>query len=465
MNLDFFFRNKESRMHFIGIGGIGMSGIAKILLELKCRIWGSDWINNVNVTELKKLGANVFEKHMAENLEKSKIVVFSNAIKSNNVEFVEAKKRKLITLRRAEMLSCLINSKFGIAIAGAHGKTTVSSLISTIFTKAASDASFVVGGNLKQFKNSAKLGQGKFFITEADESDGSFLRLLSNISIITNVDAEHIDYFGNIERIMNGFLEFSNNTRPIGAVVACCDDPYLKNNLFKIKRRVVTYGLSEESFFSAKNIKHEGPYLTFTVLAKKKALGDIRVLLSGTHNVQNALGAITACIESGIGFNVIKNALCGFCGTERRFSLANKDSGNVLVIDDYAHHPSEIAALVDATKAAFPNRRVFIFFQPHRYSRTSNLLDKFVASLSMADYVFITDIYSAGETPVNNISSKILVNKMKKNGFLNAFYTGSLGSSNAEIIKHIKPGDILLVAGAGDINKNIANLLHLTKEL
>lgn len=437
-------------IHFVGIGGIGMSGIAEVLHKEGYKVTGSDLKDSETTKRLSNLGIKVYIGHRAENIGDAHVVVVSSAV-SDNIEVIEANRRSIPVISRAEMLAELGRLKYAILVAGAHGKTTTTSLISDILTHASFDPTVIIGGRLKATGCNAKLGRGKFLVAEADESDGSFLKLSPTIAVTTNIDREHMDFFKTMDSLKRAFLSFMNKVPFYGVSVLCIEDEYLCELLPSLNRRYITYGFRSEAVLSAINIKKGIMSVSFEVVYKGKNIGDFYLPLPGLHNVLNALAAIGVALELQVDIPKIKEALRGFGGIERRFELKGEVEG-IKVFDDYAHHPTEIKATLRAAKEMFPGR-LFAIFQPHRYTRTKDLMDEFSSSFNDADSVILLDIYSAGEKPLEGINTETLFERIKKAGHKDALYIKDKDAVTAHIVSNIKRGDVIFTLGAGDVWK------------
>ena len=441
------------KIHFVGIGGSGMSGIAEILLDLGYNVSGSD-VKRSDVTDhLKKLGAKINIGHKKENVRGAHVVVQSTAIKGENPEIQQALKHKITVIPRVEMLAEIARLKYTVTIAGTHGKTTTTSLCALILESGGFDPTVVIGGRLNNIKSGAKAGKGKFLVAEADESDGSFLKLSPSITVVTNIDNDHLDFYGNIENIKQAFIKHLNSVPFYGCSIICVDDKNINKILKHIKRRYYTYGLNSKADFTAKNIKVIDYGFSFDVIFKGKNLGRVKLSLPGRHNILNALSAIAVGVELGIKFSDIKEALGKFAGVARRLEIKGFKKG-VMVIDDYGHHPTEISATISAIKANWPNSRLIAIFQPHRYSRTAHLYSEFGKCFAGADKVILMDIYPAGEKPISGINSKLVYDSMKKNK-VNVDYYKDLKI----LSKQLNDKDIVLTLGAGDVWKTGEELL------
>ncbi len=439
---------RYQNIHFVGIGGIGMSGIAEVLLNLGYRISGSDQKRSSITTRLRKKGAKVFYVHSPAHIDGSHVVVISSAVRPNNPEVVAAKKLSVPVIPRAEMLAELMRLKYGIAIAGSHGKTTTTSLIGQILFGAKLDPTVVIGGRVNSLKTNAKLGKGEFLVAEADESDGSFLKLNPTIAVITNIDPEHLDHYKDFEALKGTFVEFANKAPFYGSIVVCADHPVVQELIPRLQRKVVSYGLEGSPDYTVARIRQEGLKQKFEVYFRKEKLGPVTLHLPGRHNVANALAAIAVGRELEIPFRKIAQALCAFRGIERRFQVLY--SNDVTVIDDYGHHPAEIKATLNALREAFPKRRLVTLFQPHRYSRTRDLFSDFTAAFEQTDLLILTEIYGAGEEPIVGISSRALYDAM---GSEKVAYHPDQAALADLVLEKIQPGDVILTLGAGDITK------------
>jgi UDP-N-acetylmuramate--alanine ligase len=448
---------KIKKIHFVGIGGSGMSGIAEVLLNLGYQISGSD-LKETEVTErLKKLGARIFYAHKRENIAGVQVVVVSSAITKDNPEVLSALEQKIPVIPRAEMLAELARLKYTIAIAGTHGKTTTTSLIGTILSEANFDPTLVVGGRLRGLDTGAKLGKGDFLVAEADESDGSFLKISPTITIVTNIDDDHLDHYGTMEKLENTFVQFINKVPFYGWSILCLDDPGIRKILSSLERKFYTYGLENNADFMAKDIIYDNWESKFTVYFQGKKIGQVNLHLPGRHNISNALAAIACAINLEINFPVIKKALAGFKGIERRLQVRG-EKNSITVIDDYGHHPSEIKATLSAIKQRWAKNRLIVIFQPHRYTRTKILADEFGQAFTQADIIKLMEIYPAGEKPLPGISAKLIYDSIKKKGMnVNMFSSGEV----SKLVKELKPGDIVLTLGAGDVWKLGEELLKI----
>lgn len=444
-------------IHFVGIGGIGMSGIAEVLHNLGYEITGSDAKDSETTRRLKNLGIKVQIGHKAENVDDAHVVVISSAVSNDNAEVVEAKRKSIPVIPRAEMLAEIARLKYGVLIAGAHGKTTTTSLISTVLAHAGFDPTVVIGGRLRATGSNAKLGQGDFLVAEADESDGSFLKLSPTIAVVTNVDREHMDYFKTLDAIKDAFVSFMNKVPFYGAVIACIENDDLRKLIPFVQKRCITYGLSAAADVYASNIDRGFMSVTFDVVYKGVDLGRYMIPVPGIHNVLNSLAAITAAMELKIDQELIKEALIKFSGIQRRFELKGEERG-IKVFDDYGHHPTEIKAVLRAAKEGLnigekDKGQLFVIFQPHRYTRTRDVIDQFADCFNDADALCLMDIYSAGEKPIEGVHSKILFEKIKKTGHKDISYFPDREEMIKTLISRLKKGDVLFTLGAGDVWK------------
>ncbi|MGH7396223.1 MAG: UDP-N-acetylmuramate--L-alanine ligase, partial [Candidatus Rokuibacteriota bacterium] len=395
---------KYQHIHFVGIGGVGMSGIAEVLLTLGYRVTGSDARRSETVERLERLGAKVFLGHEAAHVEGAHVLVYSSAVARDNVEVHAARQRGVPVIGRAEMLAELMRLKYGIAIAGTHGKTTTTSMVAAVLGGGGLDPTVVVGGRVHALGANARLGQGEFLVAEADESDGSFLKLTPTIAVVTTVDAEHLDHYADLDAIVGAFLAFVNKVPFYGCAVVCLDDQNVQRMIPHIEKRVVTYGLAAGADLMARRLQFSGMRSEFEAVHRGKSLGSVVLQLPGRHNVLNALAAASVGLDLEMPFDRIQAALASFAGVQRRFQIRGEAQG-VLVVDDYGHHPAEIRATLAAAKAGF-DRRVITVFQPHRYSRTQHLLNDFLTAFYQSDVLIVMDIYAAGEAPIPGVHAR-----------------------------------------------------------
>lgn len=455
------YRGKIKKIHFIGIGGSGMNGIAEVLINMGYNVTGSD-LSETDVTRrLKNLGATIFTGHRAENVTDAHCVVYSSAVKKDNPEVREALSRQIPIIPRAEMLSELMRMKYGIAIAGTHGKTTTTSMISMILASAKMDPTIVTGGKLNSLGANARLGTGDFLVAEADESDGSFLKLSPTIAIVTNIDREHMDHYEDMDDVKSSFLNFMNKVPFYGCAVICLDHPVIQSLIPKISRRFISYGLTAQADIHARNLRPAGMQTSYEVWSGKKQLGEITLNLPGEHNVYNSLAAVAVARELDIDFATIKAGLEGFTGVERRFHVRGVAAG-VTVVDDYGHHPEEIKAVLKAAKKGFDSRLVVVF-QPHRYSRTLDLFNEFLSAFNDAEKLVITDVYAAGEERIEGASGEALYQGIKAYGHKDVSYMpGPLILPHLE--GSVESGDMVITLGAGDVWKTGMALFESLKK-
>lgn len=444
---------KYQHIHLVGIGGIGMSGIAEVLLNLGYRVSGSDVKLSSNTERLAGLGGRIYEGHSAANVEGAHVIVTSTAVRQDNVEVIEAVRRQIPVIPRAEMLAELMRLKYGIAIAGSHGKTTTTSMVATVLDRAGFDPTMVVGGRVNALGTNAKLGRGDFMVVEADESDKSFLKLSPTIAVITNIDREHLDCYKDINEIRDCFVEFVNKVPFYGVVIICLDDTNVQEIIPRITRRVITYGLRSQAEVAASevHILRETFGSEFTVKRRGEELGRVRLNVPGEHNVGNALAAVAVALDLEIEFSLIAAALESFRGTERRFQIKGRietERDGILVVDDYGHHPTEVQATLAAAKSS--GRRLVVLFQPHRYTRTEKLFAEFARSFYDADVLLICDIYPASEDPIEGVTAAALADEIERFGHRNVSYIGGVESGAAALAEAVQPGDLVLTLGAGN---------------
>lgn len=447
-------------LHFVGIGGIGMSGIAEILLDKGFKVSGSDMARSQNTEYLEGKGASVFIGHDAANIDGADVVVYSSAVKTGeNPETAEALRRKIPTIRRAEMLAEVSRLNYNIGVAGTHGKTTTTSMLGLILIEAGVDPTVIVGGRLKDFGGTnARLGRGEWTVVEADEFDRSFLQLSPTISIINNVEAEHMDIYRDLDDIEATFVEFANKTPFYGLCALGLDDDGVKNILPKINKQIKTFGFNRNCDIRGENARYENGESECEVYEDGKKLGSIKIRIPGEYNLKNALGALTVARNLDIDFETIKNALGKFSGVFRRFEIKGEYKG-VKVIDDYAHHPSEVKACLDGARRAY-NNRIVCLFQPHTFTRTRDQYKDFAKSFDNADLLFITDVYPAREEPIEGITGKIIADEALSYGYKNVFYVEKNENILKNVKEHLQDGDILITMGAGNIWKYGLELIN-----
>ena len=450
--------NQYRIIHFVGIGGIGMSGIAEVLHNLGYEVTGSDIRESGTTIRLRSLGMKISIGHDEKNIDNAHVVVISSAVSPTNLEVIAARDRAVPVIPRAEMLAELGRLKYGILVAGAHGKTTTTSLVATLLGEGGLDPTVVIGGKLKAIGSNARLGQGEFLVAEADESDGSFLKLSPTIAVITNIDREHMDYFKDIETLKGAFLSFINKVPFYGVAIVCKENEHTRTIIPQIQRRVLTYGLSHDSDMYAKNIRYEGARMSFEAVFKGDSLGMFSVPVPGIHNVLNSLAAILTAMELQVPLEKIRDGLGSFSGIQRRFELRGEAKG-VRVYDDYGHHPVEIRAVLKAARECFSDSRIVIIFQPHRFSRTRDLMDDFALSFGSADRLYLMDIYAASEVPIEGIDSQALLMRMRDVGSVKADHISDRKELVKTVLSDLRPGDVLITLGAGDVYKTGEEIL------
>ena len=441
---------KIQHIHFVGIGGIGMSGIAEVLANLGYQVSGSDLKESATTQSLRGMGITVHLGHHAKAIEGAQVVVISSAVKGDNPEVVAAHKAKVPVIPRGEMLAELMRMKYGIAVAGSHGKTTTTSMVAQVLSQSGIDPTIVIGGKLGTIGSNAKLGKGPFLVAEADESDGSFLMLNPTLAVITNIDREHLDHYKDLDEIQDAFVTFANKVPFYGSVFLCMDDPHAAAVRPRLKRQVRTYGTHPQVDIRAREIRQEGFRTFFKVTAYGEDLGAFSLGVPGQHMVLNALAAIGVALELDVEHEVIQASLSSFTGADRRFHLKG-EKGGVLVVDDYGHHPTEIAATLAAARAGFPQRRLVAAFQPHRYSRTRALLDEFGTAFFEADAVLVTDIYAAGEQPIQGVDGAAVVESLLAHGQKDVHLVGRVEDLPEAMKRLTRSGDLLITFGAGSI--------------
>ncbi len=464
-------------VHFVGIGGSGMSGIAEVMLSLGYAVQGSDLKPNKQTRRLEAQGATVFIGHAANHIQDADAVVVSSAVDETNPEVAAAREKLMPVVSRAEMLAELMRFRYSIAVAGTHGKTTTTSLVASVMAEGGLDPTFVIGGRLKSADANARLGQGDYLVAEADESDASFVHLKPMLAIVTNIDADHMStYDGDIEKLKSGFVEFLHNLPFYGLAVVCTDDPGVRDILSEIGRSVTTYGINEDADIRAVNVSFRENVTEFDVVRSSKAqdeLGDtqsvqqmlhVTLRLPGIHNVKNALAAIAVADELRISDKAVVAALEKFEGIDRRFQNlgdVRTKSGSVTIVDDYGHHPTEVAATLAAAKAGYPDRRVVLVFQPHRFSRTRDLMDDFATVLSDADALVLLDVYAAGEEPIAGADGRTMARAIRTRGVVDPVFVEKLDDLTAVLEDVLVDGDLVLTMGAGDIGAYAQSLPEL----
>jgi UDP-N-acetylmuramate--alanine ligase len=455
-------RNTQ-RLHFVGIGGIGMSGIAEILLNLGYAVSGSDLALSNVTRRLQQQGATVYQGHAAAHVQGADVVVISSAVQPDNVEVLTARAQHIPVIPRAEMLAELMRMKYGVAIAGTHGKTTTTSLVATILAYGGLDPTVLIGGRLNSLGSNAKLGQGEYLVAEADESDGSFLLLSPTISVVTTVDAEHLDFYGDLAAVQRAFAQFINKVPFYGCSIICLDQPHIRSLVPQMRRRFITYGLTTQADYMARDLRLAGLRSHFEVFRTGEWLGQFSLNLPGTHNVANALAAIAVGVELDIPIPAIAQALEEFSGVHRRFDRRGVRDG-ITVVDDYGHHPEEIRQTLRAARAVWPAARLVVVFQPHRYTRTHLLQQEFCTAFHDADALVLLDIYAAGETPLPGVTTGLLCEGLISQGQREVYYLRERAEVVPFLQGYLRANDILLTLGAGDVWQVGEAFLHATGE-
>ena len=443
---------KKYHIHFVGIGGIGMSGIAELLLNLGYTVSGSD-LKGSDITErLRKLGGTIHEGHCADYIQNADVVVTSSAVNPENPEILAARSLAIPVIPRAEMLAELMRLKYSVAVAGAHGKTTTTSLVASVLEHGGYDPTVVIGGKLRSIGVNAFLGKGEFIVAEADESDGSFLKMSPTIAVVTNIDREHLDYYKGLDEIKETFLNFLDRIPFYGLAVLCLDNEPLQDLIPRIKKRYTTYGMSPQADFQARNVEFEGLRSRFSVYFRGDLLGEMILNLPGMHNVYNALAAIAVGRELNIAFEMVKSALENHAGVQRRIEIKG-DACGITVVDDYGHHPTEIKTTLNAVTNSWPDRRTIVVFQPHRYTRTRALMDEFSRAFFQSDRLLVLPIYAASEARIEGVDSRTLCDQIHAFGYKEVLYVENFDAAIGELRRMLQPGDIVLTLGAGDVWK------------
>lgn len=436
-------------IHFVGIGGAGMSGIAEVLHNMEYLVTGSDIQASQATRRLEGLGISIFIGHQAEHVQGADVVVRSSAVGLDNPEVVAARHHLIPVIPRAEMLAELMRLKYGVAVAGTHGKTTTTSMLATVLAKGGFDPTIVIGGRLKGLETNAKLGRGDFLVAEADESDGSFLKLSPTVAVVTTIDAEHMDFYRDLRHIQETFLQFINKVPFYGSAILCLDQENIQALLPSVEKRFITYGLRTQADITAREINLQGMGSEFVVVARHEVLGKFRLRVPGIHNVSNALAAVAVGLDLDIQPDVIREALEEFAGVDRRFQVKGEARG-VMVVDDYGHHPAEIRATLNAAKDGF-GRRVVVVFQPHRYTRTKYLLRDFFTAFYQADLLVVTEVYAAGEPVIPGVSGRQIAEGAVEHGHRGVTFLPEKEAVPEFVLSVLEPGDLLITMGAGDI--------------
>ncbi len=449
---------RSYNVHFVGIGGIGMSGIAEVLLNLGYKVSGSDLHESESTLRLENLGAVVKIGHSRQNLGDADVVVVSSAVGKRNPEVREALRRGVPVIQRAEMLAELMRMKYAIAVAGSHGKTTTTSILASIMAEAGLDPTMVIGGRLNSLGSNARMGQGELLVAEADESDGSFLKLIPTYAVITNIDPEHMEHYGTEEKLQDAFVEFANKVPFYGLVVLCADHPVIRKIMGRIGKRMITYGLDPQAQYRAENMRFERDCVCFDAFRQTENLGPVKLRMIGEHNALNALACIAVADELQIPFEIVQKALSEFAGIQRRFTIRGEESG-IIVVDDYGHHPVEIRATLWAARKAYEHRLVVVF-QPHRYTRTRDLERDFYSAFDRADVLVVMDIYAAGEDPIEGVDAGNLYRGIRSHGPQQTHYISDAGHVVDWLEENTRPDDLVITMGAGDVWKVGEELLE-----
>ena len=455
---------KPQHVHFVGIGGIGMSGIAEVLLTLGYQVSGSDLKSSPITQRLERLGAIVHMGHRAENVANAKAIVVTSALDRSNPEVAEARRLQIPVIPRGELLAELMRLKFGIAIAGSHGKTTTTSMVASILNAAEMDPTVVVGGRVAGLQGSnARVGKSAILVVESDESDGSFLKLAPIVAVVTNIDREHLDHYASLEEIQIAFTDFVNKVPFYGAAVLCMEDPNIQQIFPAIRRRTITYGRSAQVDLEIQDVALSSTGSEFSVRRQTGELGKFHLAVPGLHNVLNATAAIGVGLEMEVPLVQIQEGLAAFTGVDRRFSIRGIEHG-ITVIDDYGHHPTEVKATLAAARLS-PYKRIHVLFQPHRFSRTKHLLDEFGTAFHQADDLYLLDIYAASEPELEGVSSSILLDKIRSFGHRSAHYTSSIDEGAEAIARAAEPGDLIITLGAGNVSQAAEKILEKLREV
>ncbi len=454
---------KPQHVHFVGIGGIGMSAIAEVLLTLGYQISGSDVKTSAITERLSKLGATIHLGHRSENVTGAKAVVVTSALDASNAEVAEARRLQIPVIPRGELLAELMRLKFGIAIAGSHGKTTTTSMVASILNTADMDPTVVVGGKVAAMQGSnARVGKSSLLVVESDESDGSFLKLAPIIAVVTNIDREHLDHYHSLTEIQEAFTDFVNKVPFYGAAVLCTEDKNIQQIYPAIKRRTITYGRSAQVDLEIQNVKLAPASTTFSIWRRGQDLGTFRLNVPGIHNVLNATAAIGVGLELDIPLEKLRDGVLAFAGVDRRFSIRGIERG-VTVVDDYGHHPTEVKATLAAARLT-PYRQIHVLFQPHRFSRTKHLLEEFGTAFHQADHLYLLDIYAASEQAIEGVNTSALLDKIRSYGHRSAEYVGSLEAGVAAVTAAVQPGDLVITLGAGSVSQAADRILDRLRE-
>ena len=452
--------NRIQHLYFVGIGGAGMSGIAEVLHENGFKISGSDTGNGPVIQYLKSLGIQVFPEHNGANIGDADLLVYSSAIKKDNPEIQEAQNRRVPIIRRAEMLGELMRLKYTLAIAGTHGKTTTTSLVGSIWESAGADPTVIVGGIVKGKGSGAKVGRGNYLVAESDEFDRSFLSMMPSSAIITNIDVDHLDTYANLQEIKDAFVEFGNKVPFYGQIIVCLDDPNIQSILSRLRKPVVTYGFNRQSKYRIENLRVENGGPVFEVLNDGVSLGTFNLKIPGTHNVLNATAAIALANEENISVEIIQKAVASFEGVRRRFELIGETKSGALIYDDYAHHPTEVAATLQGFRETFPNRRLIVAFQPHLFTRTRDHYESFGSVFSNCDELLVCDIYPAREAPIEGVTGELVSKSAQERGHRDARFVGAKENVLSTLQGELSDKDLVVLMGAGNITQLGRELLE-----
>jgi UDP-N-acetylmuramate--alanine ligase len=452
---------KTQHIHFVGVAGIGMSGIAEVLLNLQYKVTGSDLKETQITKRLRTLGGGIYRGHRPEHISGADVVVTSSAVGSDNPEVIAAREQNIPVIPRAEMLAELMRMKYGVAIAGSHGKTTTTSLIATILAEGGLDPTMVIGGRLNSLGTNAKLGRGDFLVAEADESDGSFLLLSPTIAVVTNIDTEHLDHYRHMDHLKEAFVQFVNKVPFYGLAILCLDHPNIQPLLPKVKKRYVTYGLSRQAHFRAQEIMSTGWETSFRVFHHDDELGAVRIHMPGTHNVYNTLAAVAVAWELELDFSIVQQAVEHFSGIDRRFQVKGESRG-ILVVDDYGHHPAEIRCTLDAARKVW-DKRIIVVFQPHRYTRTQLCFEEFLGAFHEADLLIVMGIYPAGEAEIPGVDAARLAEAIREHGPKEVLHLTSQEEVIPYLLSRAREGDMVITLGAGDIYRLGEGFLNALK--
>ena len=454
------FRKSDLKVHFVGIGGMGMCGIAEVLINMGYQVSGSDMQETAITRHLTSIGGTIAFGHRAENLDQVDVVVVSSAIKGYNPEVEAARARMIPVIPRAEMLGELMRLKTAVAVAGAHGKTTTTTMIATVLMAAGMDPTAVIGGRVNSLGlANARWGKSEFLVAEADESDGSFLTLAPTLAVVTNIDPEHLDHYGTFDNIRKAFTDFINRLPFYGLAALCLDNSGVQMILPQLQKRFVTYGMAPQATYRARHVRHEGMITRYVAWRRAEELGEITLPMPGQHNVLNSLAVLAICDELDVPFATVAKALSSFEGIQRRFTVRG-EVGGITVVDDFGHHPAEVRSTLSAARAAFPGRRIIAAFQPHRYSRTRDQFQEFARSFYDADKVILCDVFPAGEKPIEGVSSEALVKAVSNEGHTDVTYIARRRDIATQLVEQLREGDIVITLGAGDIQLTCNELVE-----